>query len=147
MNSLRLNRVQYDIEYQRLIKPGVRQRPFAYDYHPVHKGNKNTLSWVRIDIDFTTNEALIEEVQMDWLRYAQRSLQRVKMRIARDAKLKPSDAWAGVNGSYAELSSYVNEVIAPYKRIWAEATLNAAMNSPNNTLITILVADNFYELK
>lgn len=26
-------------------------------------------------------------------------------------------------------------------------TLNAAMNSPNNTLITILVADNFYELK
>merc|ERR1712129_183040 len=26
-------------------------------------------------------------------------------------------------------------------------TLNAAMNSPNHTLITILVADNFYELK
>ena len=45
--------------------------------HPVQKmvGNKlfsETLAWSRIDIDFDTNEALIEEIQSDGIRYVKR---------------------------------------------------------------------------
>lgn len=38
-----------------------------YACHPVRKGGRHTLSWSRIDIDWETEEALIEEIQSDWI--------------------------------------------------------------------------------
>ncbi|MEM7406472.1 MAG: hypothetical protein AAF458_14330 [Pseudomonadota bacterium] len=45
---------------------------FNFDIHPVSKPAdrryRETLAWSRIDLDLDTNEALIEEVQSDWVR-------------------------------------------------------------------------------
>lgn len=40
---------------------------FTMSCHPISK-NRNTMGWVRMDIDYETNEVLIEEIQNDWLR-------------------------------------------------------------------------------
>ena len=45
----------------------IDSEPFRYDDHPIH-ANKSSLSWARIDFNFETGEALIEEIQNDWLR-------------------------------------------------------------------------------
>ena len=45
--------------------------PFSYHGHPVRKdGNLETLAWARIDLDFASNQALIEEIQSDWIKGA-----------------------------------------------------------------------------
>ncbi|NRB38083.1 MAG: hypothetical protein HRU20_06395 [Pseudomonadales bacterium] len=122
---------QHDAVYQSLVKPrkdGDNEGPFEYSGHPIAGGKRNTLAWVRMDIDFDTNEVLIEEVQMDWLRYVDRSLRRIKMRRRRHEKAKPSDAWFGINGSYENLETYIDDVVTPYRAIWAEAALTAAID-------------------
>ena len=44
---------------------------FNYNFHPVQnagdKKRRETLAWARIDLDFATDTALIEEVQSDWV--------------------------------------------------------------------------------
>lgn len=70
---LQLNFSQaHDQYYRRLVDPeGL--APFAYDDHPVNFGKRNTLAWARLDIDLQHGEALIEEIQNDWFRYAERA--------------------------------------------------------------------------
>ncbi len=38
------------------------------DFHPVAQGEELTLAWSRIDLDLDRGEALIEEIQSDWVR-------------------------------------------------------------------------------
>ncbi len=38
-----------------------------YACHPVREGGRHTLAWSRIDIDWESGEALVEEVQSDWV--------------------------------------------------------------------------------
>ena len=53
---------------------GGEQRTFNPLDHPVcrpgHPRYRETLAWARIDFDFETNEALIEEIQSDWVWFA-----------------------------------------------------------------------------
>ncbi|WP_193215096.1 hypothetical protein [Luteolibacter marinus] len=44
------------------------QDPFEWTCHPIHQGRHRTLAWARIDLDWSTGEALIEEIQNDRLR-------------------------------------------------------------------------------
>jgi hypothetical protein len=48
------------------------ERELNVAYHPVSLPGSNryteTFAWARIDCDFATNEALIEELQSDWIR-------------------------------------------------------------------------------
>lgn len=44
------------------------ERPLKYSHHPIAKGGELTLAWSRIDIDLDKGEALIEEIQSDWVR-------------------------------------------------------------------------------
>ena len=37
--------------------------PFEWTSHPVHEGRHRTLAWARIDLDWESGEALIEEIQ------------------------------------------------------------------------------------
>ena len=41
----------------------------SYDYHPIAHDGELTLAWARIDLDLETGEALIEEIQSDWVKY------------------------------------------------------------------------------
>lgn len=93
-------------QYRQWIKP-VDCAEFSYWSHPVVKtGRYETLAWVRIDLDFAANQALIEEVQSDWIR-------RVK-----------SDY---LQHYHPQLNEYREQVLKPYAQIWDEAALTAAI--------------------
>lgn len=82
--------------------------PFSYHGHPVRKdGMLETLAWARIDLDFNTNQALIEEIQSDWVK------------------------GAADNGGYWLYGEYnmqqYRDVLRPYAGVWAEAMLTAAL--------------------
>ncbi len=118
-------------EYNRLVKPNDYYRdgegPFEYLGHPVCQEQRKTLSWVRMDIDFSTNEVLIEEIQNDWLRKAKRKLQAVKLRRLKRPTVKPNQVFADIGAEYEDLQQYVEQVLTPYQTIWAEASMSAAL--------------------
>ena len=66
---LQLNLTNQHDQYLNALK--IDSDPFKFDGHPIHS-NKSSLSWARIDFNFETGEALIEEIQNDWLRVAAR---------------------------------------------------------------------------
>ncbi|GAB1267765.1 hypothetical protein NBRC116493_10180 [Aurantivibrio infirmus] len=96
---------------------------FQYRGHPV-SSKRCTMAWARIDFDFASNEALIEEVQTDWLR----SVGWLESLCQRAAHRKLS------RFSYYDQLLYVDKVFAylqevsKHQKIWSEAMLNAAVN-------------------
>jgi hypothetical protein len=114
-------------EYRRLLRPDE-YGPFEFRGHPVRDDNRKTLSWVRIDFDLSTGEALIEEVQNDWLRKAHSSLMSVRKRLSQRRSLKPGDIVYGIHCEYTHLNEYVEQVLEPYNKLWAEASMLAAIH-------------------
>lgn len=94
-----------------------------YSCHPVQRPGNNpmfreTLAWSRIDIDFNTGEALIEEVQTD---------------IARNA-IKRANPYSRLRTrGERRYWQYVNW-LRPYQEIWAEALLCATIEFIQNEL-------------
>lgn len=101
--------------YQQLVSPTDTLNGWQSE-HPVQRpaGNKafrETLAWSRIDLDFDTNEALIEEVQSDGARYVQRWATQYKSCDCRSCQwLRKYIAW-----------------MQPYQALWAEALLAATI--------------------
>ena len=87
----------------------------AYSSHPVQspdaKNFRETLAWSRIDIDFDTNEALIEEVQSDGARYVMWWQKKCKKCACERCKKR---------------MKYIDWMHA-YRTIWAEAMLCATI--------------------
>ena len=77
--------------------------------HPIATDGELTLAWARIDLDLDTKEALIEEIQSDWV--------------------SDTKTWAG--REYADdaeqWGKYVDEVLSPQTRKWPETMLTAAI--------------------
>lgn len=121
-------------KYKKLVKPSDDYGPFEYWSHPVHQKGKKTLAWVRMDVDFSTDTVLIEEVQNDWLRKAERILLFVKKRLAIDPTTPLHRINGDLSGSYDQLRFYVEEVLLPYKKLWAEVSLTAAVDFIRETL-------------
>ncbi|THB71671.1 MAG: hypothetical protein D6B28_06940 [Gammaproteobacteria bacterium] len=115
----------HDEYYNKLIKPSSGTTPFDYGCHPTNKSARNTLAWARIDLDLQNNEALIEEIQNDWLRIADRKRARM-MRYISNNRVPNRYEFQGINCSYQELNEYVAK-LENYKRIWDEAMLAAAI--------------------
>jgi hypothetical protein len=97
--------------------------------HPVKQDSDietatETLAWARIDLDFDTGEALIEEIQTDWCRMAKRAL-----RLARMAALTNCEMprLTHSEGRPADVEDYVVVVLQPYVDCWDEAVLAAAI--------------------
>ncbi|MEE9492689.1 MAG: hypothetical protein V3W04_04850 [Gammaproteobacteria bacterium] len=118
----------HDSRFDKITGPAGK-RCFANYGHPVlQQGERdyfrNTMAWVRMDIEFATGEVLIEEVQTDWLRNARYYLASVKRAAKR------SDVWLKElvsNGKVESVEDYVEQMLAPYMKIWAEAALTAAI--------------------
>ncbi len=135
---------QHNQDYQRLIHPQKGKKPFNFSGHPTRQDKYNTLSWVRIDLDIDTNEALIEEVQNDWLRDAKESYDYVNRRLQRQKQLKPGDIIDGIHCSQQELREYTHEILAPYYPLWAELSLAVAIRFIRDELgITTIYYHNF----
>ncbi|WKD50148.1 hypothetical protein [Microbulbifer spongiae] len=113
--------------YRKLVKPDAHCGPFECWGHPVQRVRRKTMSWVRMDIGFDTNEVLIEEIQNDWLRNASVTLARVKMRRVKKPSAKPGELFANILGNFEDLEQYVEQTLAPYRKLWAEASMLAAL--------------------
>jgi len=92
---------------------------FKYQYHPIHR-TKSSLSWARIDFDLDTGEALIEEIQNDWLRRAA-----THARWAKRALLNGEDFYQMGNEKYSakRMFEYTKNLLDKYQKCWHETTL------------------------
>jgi len=124
---LRVNfNLAHDRAYRKLIKPGMRH-PFSYCGHPVLRPGqrdymRETLAWARMDVELDRGEALIEEIQSDWVRRVA-SLSASSQR----ADVKLLQARWGFGASAEDIRDYAEQVFAPYRPIWDEAMLSAAI--------------------
>ena len=118
---------QHNELYKTLYKP-TQPDVFNYSGHPVASSNQGsndeeTLAWARIDLDEGLNEALIEEIQSDWVREA-------KWEAARIERYKKRNLIASGYLSKANQQNrlrYLNEVMAPYYTLWQEVMLAATL--------------------
>ncbi len=114
-------------QYYQLVKP--KSDGFLNNrYHPVATRKRSgfyrdTLAWARIDLEFDMDEALIEEIQSDWLRYADWYLK--PLLNAR----KPEKYWQRkkIDGNIEDIKTYIEQVLQPYRTMWPEAMLTAAI--------------------
>ena len=101
-------------QFQKLVKPDD-VHTFNSSSHPsLMKGDRGTLAWVRLDLDFETNEVLIEEIQCDWIREVREAV-------------KEGYTWYG-DYSKEELEAYAKNVMTPYAKVWEEAMLSATID-------------------
>lgn len=108
--------------YAALLR-GMKDEPYGGAHHPSAEKPLRTLAWARIDIDFDAGEALIEEIQSDWVRdvyYDLECYKRVGLRRMR--------RWLGRRCfTPRRLQHYVERDLAPHAAIWPEATLAATL--------------------
>jgi len=125
---LQLNFTQHHCQrYQKLIRPCNSLGPFEYRGHPINTVGRKTMAWVRLDFDFDTGEALIEEIQNDWLRRAKYWSQRVRLAEQQNGGKLPLSITRNFGASVKEFETYMGE-LAAYEKIWAEASLAAAID-------------------
>lgn len=110
--------------YKQLVKPGDNYI-FNYDGHPVTTpdGNhsfRDTLAWARLDVDLTSGEVLIEEIQSDWVRGVIDSA-RLIQKGGKPWQLSCCDC------KPENFIEYVDQVFAPFVKIWSEAMMMAAI--------------------
>ena len=84
-------------------------KPLRWNSHPIAKGDELTLAWSRIDLDFERGEALIEEIQSDWVRDARY--------MSTYWNTEHQEAW----------NDYFESVLKPETKKWSETMLTAAL--------------------
>ncbi|MBX2882653.1 MAG: hypothetical protein KTR32_22070 [Granulosicoccus sp.] len=88
--------------------------------HPVMRERANgfhrqTLGWIRIDLDLQTGEAVIEEIQTDWMRDA-------RFAASHSARYRQNRLL-----EYEQLEQYSRKILERLGGIWDEALLSAAL--------------------
>lgn len=116
---------RHNRSYYKLIPPGSRH-PFEFSGHPVSEGTARTLAWSRIDIDFNNDEALIEEIQNDWIRIAVRE-RAMAHRMTGNPDMDRQAFIRRLGCRPESLVKYFDEVLAPHVRLWDEAVLSASI--------------------
>lgn len=111
--------------YERIVKPKDRH-PFKCTGHPVRRTKYHTLAWARIDLDLDSGEALIEEIQNDWIRRAL-YFKTAMERHAKRGELRPSCYEDMMGCDAGEMKRYVDRYLKPHMRIWDEAMLSAVI--------------------
>lgn len=109
----------HDAEYRRLVDPDLEQ-PFAFDSHPRAEQGL-TMSWARVDVDLHHGQALIEEIQSDWIRYAIDAYQDARGQVESQIEVD------GLTVSTHAMIEYYETVLRPHARIWSELTLCATL--------------------
>jgi hypothetical protein len=116
---------QHDKAYERAIQPDGRA-PFAYHGHPIHRQGRNTMAWVRIDCDLAGDEALIEELQTDWLREILWLQSRLCQLKSTPDRCRGFLERHGIGGDMARIEAYLAS-LEVHCRLWQEAALTAAI--------------------
>lgn len=87
---------------------------FEESFHPVRTAGRPTLAWARLDVDLDRGEALIEEVQCDWLRMVEDEVAWLASSEAKSRDLRVHQA-------------YKSALFAAYAKLWPQAMLLAAL--------------------
>lgn len=111
--------------YQALLKP--QEDVFQYYGHPIAGGNIKTLAWSRLDVDLERGEALIEEIQTDWIRYADWALSNAQSYANRGDNVESFLRLHGIEADLDALKTYANDTLQVYRATWDEAILAAAI--------------------
>jgi len=119
--QLNFNR-EHERHYRRL---GEVDGLFQYYGHPVAR-QRDTLAWARIDLDWASGSALIEEIQSDWLRRAA-DLEYWLLKHHAEAADDTLIPWRGHQLRRRPALDYCRLVGERYRPIWAEAMLWAAI--------------------
>jgi len=109
-------------KFQKACRKWIGNIHYGGIYHPISK-TEHTLSWARIDCDLDTGEALIEEIQSDWIRGFNRAENCIAEKL-RDKKEKETHLEIK---RFMQEESYTLEKLKQNKKTWAEATLLAAI--------------------
>ncbi len=96
---------------------------FKFFAHPI-SDTRSTLAWARIDLDFNTGEALIEEIQNDWLREVEYLADEMKLAIKEKEK---AFCYYGLDIYVDRAMTYLQSEINRHKALWSEAMLSAAI--------------------
>ncbi len=109
----------HDRDFRRLVRPD--RMPLHWG-HPVRRDTLTTLAWVRVDVDLRRREALIEEIQSDWVRDLDFEV------LAADDRFR-SVLWRRrpTEHDARRLRTYRDRVLAPCANLWQEAALSAAI--------------------
>lgn len=116
----------HNYQYCEWIKKDGDRNPFSFSCHPIAKQNNHTMSWCRIDLDLDTGEALIEEIQNDWLR----EVLFLRSQLAEQLEKREgqrSKHWFFSRYPIEESRKYI-EAMSFYLGIWEEATLSLAIH-------------------
>jgi hypothetical protein len=114
---------QHNRAFERLLKPEP-----GWDFngwgHPVLRGDaagrRYTLAWARLDIDFDNGEALIEEIQTDWVRRARNAYTCAKSGVKQSY-------WHRHMGAMTHFVEYYESCLANHIAHWDEAMLTATL--------------------
>ena len=110
---------KHDEPYRKLVDPDD-YRPFELGDHPVAKRELHTLAWSRLDIDLGAGEALIEEIQTDWIREAL-----WERRYA--ARQRGPNYYWGSKLQNDWVIRYVDSILRQHEAMWDEAMLSATL--------------------
>lgn len=121
--QLNFNR-RHDAHYRRL---GCRDGFFNYAGHPVSR-QLNTLAWARIDLDWASGTALIEEIQSDWIRDVAWLAERVASKLRRGCPPDEPTKVYRLSCPLQVAEAYCRYLLTTYQAIWDEAMLWAAIS-------------------
>lgn len=119
---------EHESRYRRLVQDDDAQ-VFGFSMHPVmqrrkqHHRFRETLAWSRIDLSFEHNEALIEEVQSDWVSEVM-SLRRDL--LSPQGRERVQDWWC-IDAPVEQIEQYCEYLMREYKPIWDQAMLSATL--------------------
>ncbi len=119
---------QHNRSFYRLVKPSD---PYAFQClsHPAAMHGRHTLAWARMDLDLDAGEALIEEIQTDWIRRARQSRRIVAARENSDGGRRAyvPQYVRSLGCDSAALSRYLDHTLKPHMQVWDEAMLASAI--------------------
>ncbi|RYD35362.1 MAG: hypothetical protein EOP87_07515 [Verrucomicrobiaceae bacterium] len=118
---LQLNLNEEDARMMERKFPERSDDPFERSYHPIHEGKHRTLAWARIDLDWETGEALIEEIQNDRIREVAWHVSRIKQSDLEKIRIYGQE----VESKF--VLGYWEERLRLSRQWWDEAMLCAAV--------------------
>lgn len=114
--------------YHKLISRNI-VHPFKLYEHPIAGQGHQTLAWARMDMAFESDEALIEEIQNDWIRMALHRRRIVyeyeNNEIGDRFCIRYYIERLGIDPNL--LKRYVDDILKPHVSIWDEAMLAACL--------------------
>jgi len=112
--------------HDRVFNPTSAGHPLECRYHPIATRKQRTMAWSRCDVDLRNGEALIEEIQNDWLRYAEWEPGYVR-RMSATRRANYFKRFYREDVRRIDMRRYFVEALRPHRAIWDEAMLTATL--------------------